>query len=107
MHRIDCPWCGKRDEAEFQYRGDATVKRPPFEASEAAFFKYVYERENPKGWHTEWWHHVGGCRKWVKVVRNTLTHEIAACGNPHDKLKVPANRKPSTVKSTSRKGGGR
>ena len=26
MHRIDCPWCGTRDEAEFQYQGDATVK---------------------------------------------------------------------------------
>ena len=28
MHRIDCPWCGPRDEAEFAYRGDATVRRP-------------------------------------------------------------------------------
>ena len=89
MHRIDCPWCGIRDEAEFQYQGDATKIRPKENASEDAFFDYVYARDNPKGWHTEWWHHVGGCRQWVKVVRNTLTHEIHATGGPQSKLKLP------------------
>ena len=93
MHRIDCPWCGKRDEAEFQYSGDATKVRPNENASEEKFFDYVYLRDNPKGWHTEWWHHVGGCRQWVKVVRNTLTHEIHACGGPQDKLSVPRQTK--------------
>jgi len=93
MHRINCPWCGERDEAEFQYQGDATKARPAENASEAKFFDYVYVRKNPKGWHTEWWHHVGGCRQWVKVVRNTLTHEIHACGVPHDKLPVPRTAK--------------
>jgi len=89
MHRIDCPWCGTRDEAEFQYQGDATVKRPAADAGEEAFFDYVYTRDNPKGWHTEWWHHVGGCRQWVKVVRNTMTHEIHATGGPQSKLSQP------------------
>ena len=93
MHRINCPWCGYRDEAEFQYQGDATKVRPKENASEAKFFDYVYVRDNPKGWHTEWWHHVGGCRQWVKVVRNTATHEIAATGGPHDKLPIPKNKK--------------
>ncbi len=89
MHRIDCPWCGVRDEAEFQYQGDATKVRPAFDAPTEDFFNYVYQRENPRGWHTEWWHHTGGCRQWVKVVRNTLTHEIASTGGPHDTLAVP------------------
>ena len=89
MHQINCPWCGKRDEAEFQYQGDASVTRPAPDASEQEFFDYVYTRDNPKGWHTEWWHHVGGCRQWVKVVRNTMTHEIHAVGGPHDKLPLP------------------
>ncbi|MEM7290109.1 MAG: sarcosine oxidase subunit delta [Pseudomonadota bacterium] len=89
MHRIVCPWCGARDEAEFQYQGDATKVRPGENASEAAFFDYVYARKNPKGWHTEWWHHTGGCRQWVKVVRNTVTHEIYACGKPDDELPLP------------------
>ena len=90
MHRIDCPWCGTRDEAEFQYQGDATVVRPAAGGSQEEFFRYVYVRDNPKGWHTEWWHHIGGCRQWVKVVRNTVTHEIASCGWPRDDLPVPA-----------------
>ncbi len=93
MHRIDCPWCGVRDESEFQYQGDATVSRPEFTASEEAFFRYVYVRDNPRGWHTEWWHHVGGCRQWVKVVRNTLTHEIHVTGTPADKLAHPRKGK--------------
>lgn len=89
MHQIQCPWCGVRDEAEFQYKGDATVARPSDPADEDGFFRYVYIRDNPKGWHTEWWHHVGGCRQFVKVVRNTLTHEIHATGQPADALEVP------------------
>jgi len=93
MHRINCPWCGVRDENEFQYQGDATVSRPKFKASKEAFFRYVYIRGNPMGWHTEWWHHVGGCRQWVKVVRNTLTHEIDATGTAADKLSCPPKRK--------------
>jgi len=88
VHRINCPWCGLRDEAEFQYQGDATVVRPEMDAPDEAFFRYVYIRDNPKGWHTEWWHHIGGCRQWVKVVRNTLTHEIAACYEPKGDLPV-------------------
>jgi len=95
MHRIDCPWCGVRDEEEFQYQGDATVSRPEFDGSQEAFFRYVYVRDNPKGWHTEWWHHVGGCRQWVKVVRNTATHEIYKTGTPADTLKHPPGRKTS------------
>ena len=89
MHRIDCPWCGVRDEAEFQYQGDASVSRPAPDASAEEYFRYVYVRENPRGWHTEWWHHVGGCRQWVKVVRNTLTHEISSCGGPREDLDIP------------------
>jgi sarcosine oxidase subunit delta len=92
MHLITCPWCGTRDQAEFTYRGDATLARPDPALANApeAFFEFSYQRTNPAGWHTEWWHHTGGCRQWVKVVRNTLTHEIAATGAAHDVLEVPA-----------------
>ena len=37
---------------------------------------YIYLRDNPKGPHVELWHHHAGCRAWVKVARDTLTHEI-------------------------------
>lgn len=89
MQQIRCPWCGFRDEAEFQYQGDASKVRPPADAPEADFYDYVYTRSNPKGWHIEWWHHVGGCRQWVKAVRNTLTHEIRATGFAQDSLELP------------------
>ena len=71
MLRIPCPWCGVRDETEFRYRGDASRSRPAADAGVAAFHAYVYERANEFGWHVEWWLHVGGCRRLLKVVRHT------------------------------------
>lgn len=77
MLRIPCPFCGERDEVEFRYRGDASVSRPKSETDDIEEFSaYVYERGNPRGWHFEWWLHVGGCRRLLKVERHTLTHEI-------------------------------
>lgn len=89
MHRIDCPWCGLRDEIEFAYRGDATVRRPPADAGIDAFYEYVYLRDNPRGWHVEWWHHAAGCRQWVKVVRHTMTHAIHATAKADEDVQVP------------------
>ncbi|MEM7465134.1 MAG: sarcosine oxidase subunit delta [Pseudomonadota bacterium] len=76
--RIACPYCGDRDQGEFVYLGDATVLRPDPAARDAAsaFQDYVYLRENPAGWHREYWYHEQGCRSWLVVERNTLTHEI-------------------------------
>ena len=82
MLRITCPWCGERDETEFRYRGDATKTRPPADADLAAFSAYVFERDNACGWHAEWWLHTGGCRRLLKVVRHTLTHEIRSVSEP-------------------------
>jgi heterotetrameric sarcosine oxidase delta subunit len=78
MLRIPCPWCGERDETEFRYRGDAGRRRPGADGSLEAFLSYVYERDNPLGWHLEWWLHVGGCRQLLKVLRHTLSHDIHA-----------------------------
>ena len=76
--RLTCPLCGERDHSEFVYRGDATVERPDPDAADSArsFFDYVYLRDNPAGWHTEHWYHEGGCRAWIVVERNTVTHEL-------------------------------
>jgi sarcosine oxidase subunit delta len=91
MLRIRCPWCGERDETEFRYRGDATQSRPGSDAGLDAFSRYTYERDNPRGWHVEWWLHVGSCRRLLKVVRHTVTHEIHAVGNPGDPLSPPGD----------------
>jgi heterotetrameric sarcosine oxidase delta subunit len=78
MLRINCPHCGVRDEIEFRYRGDASVVRPAADTGEAAFADYVYQRENLRGTHLEWWLHAGGCRQVLKVARDTATHRIVS-----------------------------
>ncbi len=80
MLRFDCPICGRRDETEFTYGGDATVTRPAMDAADPkAWLDYVFNRDNPRGPHKEFWHHVQGCRQWLVLERNTLTHEVGAC----------------------------
>ncbi len=74
---IPCPHCGPRDVAEFTYGGDANKDRPdPGSASAAEWCDYVFQRANPRGPHLEYWHHAQGCRLWLKVRRDTLTHKI-------------------------------
>ncbi|MGD9941770.1 MAG: sarcosine oxidase subunit delta [Burkholderiaceae bacterium] len=77
MLLIPCPWCGERDEDEFSYGGDASVRRPELEEDDDIWFEYVYLRANPRGQHEEWWQHVAGCRRWLRLRRDTSTHEIA------------------------------
>jgi len=36
MLRIECPWCGLRDEPEFTYGGESHITRPPAGAGERA-----------------------------------------------------------------------
>jgi sarcosine oxidase subunit delta len=81
-----------RDESEFRYRGDASRPRPASDAGPQAFTAYVYERDNPCGWHAEWWLHVGGCRQLLKVVRHTLTHEIRSVSDAAESVPATAER---------------
>jgi sarcosine oxidase subunit delta len=76
--RIDCPFCGARDVNEFTYLGDAAVRRPDSQAPDAGkqYFEQTYLRDNPAGAHEELWYHAGGCRGWLRVKRDTRTHEI-------------------------------
>lgn len=78
MLRIPCPWCGERNMVEFTYGGDASRPHPGLAAEPAAYFEHIYLRANPRGPHLEYWHHVNGCRQWLKVKRDTLSHEIQA-----------------------------
>ncbi|MDX8515656.1 sarcosine oxidase subunit delta [Mesorhizobium captivum] len=76
--RIVCPFCGERELGEFTYLGDAKPQRPAADAGEDAVYDYVYLRDNIAGAMSEHWYHGGGCRAWLKVMRNTLTHEISS-----------------------------
>jgi len=75
--RLKCPICGERDSREFTYRGSAKLlERPEADAGADAFHDYVHWRENVAGRNSELWHHVFGCSAWLKVERDTVTHEV-------------------------------
>jgi methylglutamate dehydrogenase subunit B len=78
--RIFCPYCGARDSAEFQQRGDAKPVRPASSGSIEAFADYTYLRDNPAGRLREFWYHAQGCKSWLIVVRDTRTHEVETAG---------------------------
>jgi sarcosine oxidase subunit delta len=75
---IECPWCGRRDEVEFRYGGQAGIAYPPDPdaLSDEQWADFLFMRDNPKGWWTERWFHRAGCRRWFNVVRNTATYEL-------------------------------
>ncbi len=71
---IRCSHCGARPREEFTIKG-AALSRPTPASDEDVWFAYVFERENPRGAHDEYWHHTSGCRRWLVVSRDTMTHE--------------------------------
>ena len=84
--RINCPFCGLRDHSEFSYEGDGTVVYPPLDAPMDDWYAAVFDRANPRGRHTERWQHVHGCRMWLMVERDTMTHEIFSVRAAHPGL---------------------
>ena len=85
--RICCPFCGDRDVSEFSYLGDAAYRRPQAGAPLLDVLDAVYLRDNPAGPHTEHWYHTYGCRCFLRVRRDTRTHqmlevELAQPGHP-------------------------
>jgi sarcosine oxidase subunit delta len=79
MLLIACPWCGERAEVEFAYGGQAHLARParPGELSDEEWARYLYVRDNPRGFHAERWRHLRGCSRFFNVIRDTTTDRIA------------------------------
>lgn len=79
MLRICCLWCGVRDEDEFTYGGAWDRERPtdPRPLSDEEWAAYLYTRENARGATLERWRHSYGCRQWMILERDTMTHRIA------------------------------
>jgi sarcosine oxidase subunit delta len=75
MMLIACPHCGPRAHVEFAYERtlDAVL---PLDAAPAEAAAILYQRENPRGVSLELWRHTFGCRSWLRLTRNTATHEI-------------------------------
>ena len=82
---VPCPHCGVRPKEEFTVKG-AVLPRPAADAPPTVWFDHVFLRDNPRGGYDEYWHHSAGCRRWLVVTRDTVSHEITACrdaaGNP-------------------------
>ena len=74
MLQIECPWCGARDQEEFQYGGEAHIVRPenPESLTDTQWADYLFNRANVKGVHAEQWCHAAGCRRWFNVLRDTV-----------------------------------
>ena len=89
MLNIRCPYCGDRSQKEFAYGGDGTVIRPELnqEISDEKWDEFVYLRKSPRGKHIELWQHISGCRQWIKVQRDTVTHEIFRTAKMNEEIK--------------------
>jgi len=100
MLLISCPYCGERDQVEFNCGGEAHIVRPKNspDLTDAQWADYLFMRKNIKGIQFERWNHSNGCRKWFNVVRNTATDEIIKIYNmgenspdiKNDDLKTPS-----------------
>ena len=66
---LDCPFCGARPLGEFVFRKtQPNVGETPFETT--------YLRRDSAEESCEEWQHVGGCRGWLRVVRNPSTGAV-------------------------------
>jgi heterotetrameric sarcosine oxidase delta subunit len=67
---------GPRALAEFTFERPlasiVTLDAAPDEA-----MRRLYTRDNPRGLSWELWRHAYGCRAWLKLHRDTSTHDIA------------------------------
>tara|TARA_Y100001970_G_scaffold283934_1_gene400246 strand:- start:1083 stop:1436 length:354 start_codon:yes stop_codon:yes gene_type:complete len=100
MYLISCPYCGERDQSEFNCGGEAHISRPknPPELTDDQWADYLFMRKNIKGVQYERWNHSNGCRQWFNVVRNTANDKILKVYNigespPHinkEDLKTPS-----------------
>ena len=90
MLQIVCPYCGERSHVESGYGGDASQPYPDLDDSDLdRWTDFVFLRDNPKGAHAEYWQHQHGCRQWLFVVRDTVTHEIQSVLPARDEKLAP------------------
>ena len=72
---IPCPNCGLRPVEEFVY-GEVPVVPEEIVGEDARDLDRAFMFNNPQGVQTEAWFHSHGCRRWLKIRRDTRTDEI-------------------------------
>lgn len=73
--RLNCSHCGTRAIEEFLY-GEMPVVPDSIEGADARDLDRAFMRDNIEGVVTEAWFHVFGCRRWIRVSRDTRTDEV-------------------------------
>jgi sarcosine oxidase subunit delta len=77
MLLICCPHCGPRAQAEFVFeRPVETIVA--VDTPTRVLVEKLYTRTNARGVSAELWRHARGCRAWLRIERNTVTHVISA-----------------------------
>jgi len=72
---LRCPHCGSRTIEEY-VDGEIPVVPDKITDPNDRDVDFAYMRSNPRGWTTERWFHLFGCRRWFTVERHTVTNEI-------------------------------
>lgn len=73
--QIPCPHCGSRAIDEFLF-GEIPVVPDEITDAEERDLDRAFMRTNAEGIQHEAWFHVYGCRRWVRIQRDTRTDEI-------------------------------
>ena len=72
---IPCPHCGLRPVEEFVY-GEIPVVPEEIMGDDARDLDRAFMLNNSEGVQMEAWFHSYGCRRWLKIQRDTRTDEI-------------------------------
>jgi heterotetrameric sarcosine oxidase delta subunit len=104
-YMINCPHCGRRTTDEFYIKGDATKARPTAIGDDTLdqWHDYVNIRENVRGRIAEYWHHTGGCRQWLVVERDSVTHDVYGVTPAQDWKPAAARTRSPALKTAARK----
>lgn len=78
---LTCPECGARSAYEFRFGGEVKA-RPQPDASEDAWYRYIYTKANEAGEQKEWWFHRSGCHQWFQALRDTRTNTVLSTWRP-------------------------
>ena len=80
MIQLPCPWCGSRNVSEFRHVGEAVARPDPASASPEQWRGYLYLRRNTRGPTEETWYHSAGCRRYFRLVRDTVSNQTQPPG---------------------------
>ncbi len=76
MHLIPCPNCGARPTEEFRFGGEVPAIPDRVVGVEARDVDLVWFSNNVDGPSVERWYHLGGCKRWLTLARDTHTDTV-------------------------------